>query len=101
MDIYQKSFLEKLHQINDNIKNQKLSDDFALYIIKALNNKKEIYKDILFQKYKLTHSDKIKDAVNIHFIKKGLKFAVQYHGAQLRKSGDPYYSHPIAVLVSQ
>lgn len=35
--------------------------------------------------------------VNIEYIKKGISFAKHYHGSQIRKSGEPYYSHPIAV----
>jgi guanosine-3',5'-bis(diphosphate) 3'-pyrophosphohydrolase len=35
--------------------------------------------------------------VDIEYIKKGLSFAKYYHGSQMRKSGEPYYSHPIAV----
>ena len=35
--------------------------------------------------------------VDIERIKKGISFAKYYHGSQMRKSGEPYYSHPIAV----
>jgi (p)ppGpp synthase/HD superfamily hydrolase len=35
--------------------------------------------------------------VNLNFIKKGLSFAKHYHAGQFRKSGEPYYSHPIIV----
>jgi (p)ppGpp synthase/HD superfamily hydrolase len=35
--------------------------------------------------------------VDIEYIKKGISFAKYYHGSQMRKSGEPYYSHPIAV----
>lgn len=34
---------------------------------------------------------------NRALVKKAIDFAVHYHGAQLRASGDPYYHHPIAV----
>jgi len=30
-------------------------------------------------------------------LRKAIDFAVRYHGSQKRQSGDPYYSHPIAV----
>jgi (p)ppGpp synthase/HD superfamily hydrolase len=52
-------------------------------------------------KYSDTFISKInklnKDSKNVSFIKKGLAFAKYYHGSQIRKSGEPYYSHPIAV----
>jgi (p)ppGpp synthase/HD superfamily hydrolase len=35
--------------------------------------------------------------VNILEIKKACYVAREYHGSQLRKSGDPYYSHPLEV----
>lgn len=35
--------------------------------------------------------------VDITQIKKGMAFAKYYHGSQMRKSGEPYYFHPIAV----
>jgi (p)ppGpp synthase/HD superfamily hydrolase len=35
--------------------------------------------------------------VDIEYIKKGIAFAKYYHGSQVRKSGEPYYSHPIIV----
>jgi GTP pyrophosphokinase len=31
------------------------------------------------------------------YVRKAVVFAVKYHGSQMRKSGDPYYYHPIAV----
>ncbi len=34
---------------------------------------------------------------NKQFVKKAIDFAIEYHGSQLRASGDPYYHHPIAV----
>jgi (p)ppGpp synthase/HD superfamily hydrolase len=37
------------------------------------------------------------DTVDVNFIEKGLAFAKYYHGSQMRKSGEPYYSHPIVV----
>lgn len=37
------------------------------------------------------------DTVDITYIKKGLAFAKYYHGQQMRKSGEPYVSHPIIV----
>jgi guanosine-3',5'-bis(diphosphate) 3'-pyrophosphohydrolase len=35
--------------------------------------------------------------VDVSFIEKGIAFAKYYHGSQIRKSGEPYYSHPIIV----
>jgi (p)ppGpp synthase/HD superfamily hydrolase len=52
-------------------------------------------------KYSDTFLSKInklnKDSKDVSFIKKGLAFAKHYHQWQFRKSGEPYYSHPIAV----
>lgn len=35
--------------------------------------------------------------INIDYIKKAIFYAKKYHGTQLRKSGEPYYSHPLEV----
>ena len=35
--------------------------------------------------------------VNISEIKKACHVAREYHGSQLRKSGHPYYYHPLGV----
>jgi (p)ppGpp synthase/HD superfamily hydrolase len=37
--------------------------------------------------------------VDILEIKKACYYAREYHGSQLRKSGEPYYSHPLEVAV--
>ena len=42
-------------------------------------------------------SKKRPSQVDINYIKKGLAFAKYYHGSQMRKSGESYYSHPIIV----
>ncbi len=41
--------------------------------------------------------------VNIMLVKKAITFAKKWHDGQTRKSGEPYYSHPLAVakLVAQ
>ena len=59
-----------------------------------------IYSDSLLNKLELLNSAAIYykcDQVNLSLIKKGLSFAKYYHGSQMRKSGEPYYSHPIIV----
>lgn len=38
-----------------------------------------------------------KHKVDIMVIKKAIWYAREYHGSQLRQSGEPYYSHPLAV----
>jgi (p)ppGpp synthase/HD superfamily hydrolase len=38
-----------------------------------------------------------KNPIDIQQVKKAIYYARKYHGSQLRKSGDPYYSHPIEV----
>lgn len=37
--------------------------------------------------------------VDVEEIKKGIYYARKYHDSQMRKSGDPYYSHPIEVAI--
>ena len=34
-----------------------------------------------------------------NFVQKAIDFAVQYHGSQLRQSGEVYYQHPISVAM--
>ncbi len=41
----------------------------------------------------------VKQPVDIREVKKGIYYARKYHGKQMRQSGDPYYSHPIAVTI--
>ena len=40
---------------------------------------------------------KVKNPVDIEEVKKGIYYARKYHGLQMRKSGELYYSHPIEV----
>ncbi len=59
-----------------------------------------IYSDSLLKKLEELNSTAVKykcDQVDIEYIKRGISFAKYYHGSQIRKSGEPYYSHPIAV----
>jgi len=59
-----------------------------------------IYSDSLLNKLAELNITAVKykcDQVNLSLIKKGLSFAKYYHGSQMRKSGEPYYSHPIIV----
>lgn len=42
---------------------------------------------------------KVKNPVDLEEVKKGIYYARKYHGLQMRKSGDPYYSHPIEVAI--
>ena len=59
-----------------------------------------IYSDSLLNKLEELNNNQIQcknEQVNIDFIKKGISFAKYYHGSQMRKSGEPYYSHPIIV----
>ena len=59
-----------------------------------------IYSDSLIKKLEELNNTAVKykcDQVDITYIKKGLSFAKYYHGSQMRKSGEPYYSHPIIV----
>jgi len=36
-------------------------------------------------------------SINMDIVKKAAFFAKKYHGPQMRQSGEPYYSHPVAV----
>jgi len=59
-----------------------------------------IYSDSLLNKLEELNNTAVKykcDQVDIEYIKKGIAFAKYYHGSQMRKSGEPYYSHPIIV----
>lgn len=47
--------------------------------------------ELLNQKAPTTHQ------VNLKEIKKAIYYAKKYHGKQRRLSGEPYYSHPLAV----
>ena len=42
---------------------------------------------------------KVQNPIDIEEVKKGIFYARKYHGSQMRKSGDPYYSHPIEVAI--
>lgn len=47
---------------------------------------------------KILLKNKIADQlVNISKVKKAIYYAKKYHGEQTRKSGEPYYSHPLEV----
>ena len=39
------------------------------------------------------------EKVDIEIVKKALDFAKHYHEGQFRKSGEPYYTHPVAVAI--
>ena len=40
-----------------------------------------------------------KKEVNIKLVKKAIAFAKRWHDGQKRKTGEPYYTHPLAVAV--
>ncbi|MCC8370581.1 MAG: HD domain-containing protein [Rickettsia endosymbiont of Stiretrus anchorago] len=42
---------------------------------------------------------KVNNPIDPLEVKKGIYYARKYHGTQMRKSGDPYYSHPIEVAI--
>ncbi len=53
------------------------------------------YSDRLIDK--LEQLNKNGSQINIDYIKKAIFYAKKYHGTQLRKSGELYYSHPLEV----
>ena len=40
-----------------------------------------------------------KNVLDFNLINKAIYYAKKYHGSQLRKSGEPFYSHPLVFLV--
>ena len=55
-----------------------------------------IYSESLLNKIYL-QNEKSNHKVDILQIKKAIYYAKKYHGSQKRLSGEPYYSHPLAV----
>ena len=56
------------------------------------------YSDKLIERLLLLNTQ-VKQPIDIREVKKGIYYARKYHGIQMRQSGDPYYSHPIAVAI--
>jgi (p)ppGpp synthase/HD superfamily hydrolase len=56
--------------------------ELCIYANKLLN-----FLSLMNQEYK--------SSINIHQVKKAIYYARKYHGNQMRKSGEPFYSHPI------
>ena len=54
------------------------------------------YSESLLEKIYL-QNEKSNSKVDISKIKKAIYYAKKYHGSQKRLSGEPYYSHPLAV----
>jgi (p)ppGpp synthase/HD superfamily hydrolase len=54
------------------------------------------YSDKLIDKLILLNKT-TKNPVDIQEIKKAIYYSRKYHGSQVRKSGEPYYSHPLEV----
>lgn len=63
----------------------------CIYSNRLINKLSKINKKI----QKINHSDI--PYIDLKLIKKAIYYAKKYHGAQKRKSGEPYYSHPIEV----
>lgn len=54
------------------------------------------YSDRLLEKILLKNKN-ADQPIDINEVKKSIYYARKYHGEQLRKSGEPYYSHPLEV----
>ncbi len=54
------------------------------------------YSDKLLNKLSLLNKQ-AKSPIDISEVTKSIYYARKYHGSQMRKSGEPYYSHPIEV----
>ncbi|WP_395476386.1 HD domain-containing protein [Rickettsia endosymbiont of Pantilius tunicatus] len=57
-----------------------------------------IYAKKLLDKLKYLNA-KVANQINLEEVRKAIYYARKYHGSQMRKSGDPYYSHPIEVAI--
>ncbi|MGI4753355.1 MAG: HD domain-containing protein [Janthinobacterium lividum] len=57
-----------------------------------------IYAKKLLDKLKYLNT-KVANPVDFEEVKKAIYYVRKYHGPQMRKSGDPYYSHPIEVAI--
>lgn len=56
------------------------------------------YSELLLKKIdKINNKFPFKDQIDLREIKKAIYYAKKYHGNQRRDSGEPYYSHPLAV----
>ncbi|WP_341789081.1 HD domain-containing protein [Rickettsia endosymbiont of Lasioglossum villosulum] len=68
-----------------------------------LSSWKERFEECIYAKKLLDKlrylNTKVVNPINLEEIKKGIYYAREYHGLQMRKSGDPYYSHPIEVAI--
>ncbi|HJD65721.1 MAG TPA: HD domain-containing protein [Rickettsia endosymbiont of Bembidion nr. Transversale] len=68
-----------------------------------LSSWKEKFEECIYAKKLLDKlhylNTKVVNPINLEEIKKGIYYARKYHGIQMRKSGDPYYSHPIEVAI--
>ncbi|MCC8378031.1 MAG: HD domain-containing protein [Rickettsia endosymbiont of Graphium doson] len=68
-----------------------------------LSSWKERFEECIYAKKLLDKlrylNTKVVNPINLEEIKKGIYYARKYHGLQMRKSGDPYYSHPIEVAI--
>jgi len=57
-----------------------------------------IYSDKLMNKL-LKINGELDNKIDLVEVQKAIYYARKYHGTQIRKSGEPYYSHPIEVAV--
>ncbi|WP_342170186.1 HD domain-containing protein [Rickettsia endosymbiont of Seladonia tumulorum] len=68
-----------------------------------LSSWKERFEECIYAKKLLDKlrylNTKVVNPINLEEIKKGIYYAREYYGLQMRKSGDPYYSHPIEVAI--
>ena len=68
-----------------------------------LSSWKEKFEECIYAKKLLDKLDylntKVANPIDLEEVKKGIYYACKYHGFQMRKSGDPYYSHPIEVAM--
>ena len=68
-----------------------------------LSSWKERFEECIYAKKLLDKlhylNTKVVNPINLEEIKKGIYYARKYHALQMRKSGDPYYSHPIEVAI--
>ena len=77
-------------EVNIHPYNYELGEEYNLYQKECKYSKRLIY--ILESINKTT-----KKEVNIRLVEKAIVFAKKWHGKQKRKTGEPFYSHPLEV----
>ena len=76
--------------LDENQYNYKMGEEYKLYNVDC-----SFSKSLLDKLINLNETSRRK--VNIKLVKKSIIFAKKWHDGQTRKTGEPFYSHPLAV----